>query len=191
MESLPAPIRAALEREIGRERRVWAGRPNLATEVLMSFGIYVFAIPWTAFSLFWEAMVIGGLLTTDGGAGAVGSWAGGVMALFGLPFILIGFGMLAAPFLTWRKSGRTVWAVTDRRLLRLTVGGSLEVASWTGRQIKGVVRRERPDGSGDLTVSLGHVRDSDGDRVEKTETLRGVRDVRAVEGAVRGLMERG
>lgn len=184
---LPDDLRRALEVETARERRLWMGRTDGRLEVLAAFAIWGFAIPWTAFALFWESMVIGGLLFS-GEAGGMGVVMGSVMALFGLPFVLIGLAMLSTPWFAWRSASRTAWAITDRRLVCLTLGRTLQVASWEGHQIADVSRRERADGSGDVTVSLGFTRDSDGDRVEVKKTLRGVRDVRAVEAALRSII---
>jgi hypothetical protein len=40
--------------------------------------------------------------------------------LFGVPFVLIGLGMLAAPYWMRRKAQNTVYALTDKRALILS-----------------------------------------------------------------------
>ena len=83
----------ALERELEPgERILWSGK-QLARLNLAGFAIWLFAVPWTAFALFWMAMAATGVRETEG-AGAL-AWA---FPLFGLPFVAAGIAMLAAPF---------------------------------------------------------------------------------------------
>ena len=55
-------------------------------------------------------------------AGSMGQTMGWVMALFGLPFVLIGLGMLLAPFAAFRTARRTVYVVTSKRLMTINEG---------------------------------------------------------------------
>ena len=47
---------------------------------------------------------------------------GWVMALFGLPFVLVGLGMLLAPFAAFRSARRTVYVLTNKRFMTITEG---------------------------------------------------------------------
>jgi hypothetical protein len=49
--------------------------------------------------------------------------------LFGTPFIVVGVGMLSLPFLPVFVARRTLFAVTDQRLLRIYLGGRLRTKS--------------------------------------------------------------
>lgn len=82
----------------------WVGRPSGPAFARDALPLYVFAVPWTAFSLFWE----GGVILQGDGAG---------MIVFGLPFVAIGLAMLSAPFWVLARAGRTAYAVTDRRAM--------------------------------------------------------------------------
>jgi hypothetical protein len=183
-----------LAREFAGEH--WIGRPRVFGLVLASFGIWFFAIPWTAFALFWESMVLVPLLgewfgyEVKGEAGTgmrIGMW---VMALFGLPFILIGFGMLLAPYFAWRKGRRQLYVVSNRRLAFLETGTAMKVRSIPIDKVGEITRSEKKDGSGKLSIFMGYDKDSDGDRVAKNETIADIPDVRALEKLIVDLRER-
>ena len=163
------------------ERIRWAARPN-ASGMWASFGIYVFAIPWTAFALFWESMALIPLFASNETTPAVMKYGFGIVfPLFGLPFILIGFGMLAAPFWAMARAGRTIHAVTDRRLLTIVRGRKTEVKSVFLDRIGPVERKSGRDGRGTIKVQTHSRVDSDGDRItEKIEWI-GIPDAAGVE----------
>lgn len=182
------PLEAALRREleVGETIR-WKGRA-LPGSALGGFGLYVFAIPWTAFSLFWTAMAFG--------ATQAGAWDGsgaGLLAyafpLFGLPFIIIGLVMLGMPFLAMAKARKTMFAVTDRRLLRLTRLRELESESIPAERIGALTRKEKGNGAGSLQIAVGVGRDSDGDRQTEHFTIGKVANVRQAEAQVQRLLQ--
>jgi len=75
---------------------------------IKDFAIYFFAIPWTAFSLFWTGMASMVLKQSI--------WFF-PFPMFGLPFIAIGFFMLATPFLRYKDAKNTVYLITNKRLI--------------------------------------------------------------------------
>jgi hypothetical protein len=196
--ALPPALKAFAEREFLGERLIWAERPDRKIAALMSFGIWLFAIPWTAFSLFWESMVAGplifDLLGYDVGGvkpkGAAGQGMIWFMALFGLPFVAIGFGMLLAPFFALRKGAQTLYVLTNKRLAVLEGRKTVTITSIMPGEISGLSRKEGPDARGTLIVSQGFEKDSDGGRQPKTTELGVINDVRKVEEMVRGLKEK-
>lgn len=195
--ALPPALKAFAEREFLGERLIWAERPDKKIAALMSFGIWLFAIPWTAFALFWESMVAGPLILEllgydVGGmkpAGNVGGMMMWVMALFGLPFILIGFGMLLSPFYALRTGSQTLYVLTNKRLAVLEGRKTIKVTSISPSEITGFSRKEGPDGRGTLILSQGYDKDSDGDRVAKQTELGVINEVRKVEELVRRFKE--
>ncbi len=150
-------VRQRLDRALISELRegetiVWQGM-KLARVEPKGFAIYLFAIPWTAFALFWTAIAAWGTSTmsgTDGDVGLIG-WA---FPLFGTPFILIGLGMLATPFVPLFQRGRILFAITQQRVLKLSMGRDLTVNSIPASRIGDIVRRESGDGSGSVELSL-------------------------------------
>ncbi|HYE47042.1 MAG TPA: hypothetical protein VEA44_14870 [Caulobacter sp.] len=102
------------------ERLVWTGQPQPG---LVLTGQDIFLIPfsllWGGFVLFWEATVL-----ASGGPS--------VMALFGVPFVLIGLFMIFGRFLVDAVIRRgMVYGLTDRRaiVLRRTFGESVSTTA--------------------------------------------------------------
>jgi hypothetical protein len=105
------------------ERLVWTGAPQRGL-VLTGQDIFLvpFSLLWGGFALFWEAMVL-----MSGGPG--------FMALFGIPFVLIGLFMIFGRFLVDAMIRRgMVYGLTDRRaiVLRRAFGESVSTTSLGG-----------------------------------------------------------
>lgn len=172
----------ALGRELRRGEQVrWQGM-QLARISLMSFGLYIFAVPWTAFALFWTAMAAGGIATMEieGDWG----WLAWAFPLFGLPFIAVGLGMLSVPFLPLWERGKVLYAVTSERVLKLRLGRRLDVKSLPARRIGQVERREGPDGAGSLKLAVSIGTDSDGDRTTEHFEIGKIADVMGAHTAI-------
>lgn len=154
------PLEMALQRELQRgERVLWKGRllPRLN---IAAFAIWAFAIPWTAFALFWTAMAYVGVNSMEPEDGGLIAYA---FPLFGLPFILVGLGMMAGPFMPLFFARKTMFAITNQRLIQIRLGYRLVTKSVDGRSIGSVERSERRDGSGTLKIVAEKYTDSDGD----------------------------
>ncbi len=187
---LPEDLRRAVTREFAGEPVRWSGQPSARSAFWRSAGIWLFAVPWTVFALFWEVLSLGGFFGFGGPKGQQWSWFGAFFVLFGLPFVAVGLGMMAAPLWLARRARRSVWVITSRRIACLTLGRrGLTVRSISPRDLFAVERQEKPDGSGTLKLIFGEGRDPDGDKVERSETLQGIADVRRVEDLVRRMME--
>ncbi len=192
--SIPPELKAFAEREFLGEKLVWAAQPDVKIAFLLSFGIWLFAIPWTAFSLFWISIPVAALyegytganIGAPKGAPSLAMWA---FALWGVPFVLVGFGMLLAPFWTLRKGAKTLYVLTAKRLAVLEGRRTITITSILPADISGFSRKEGPDGRGTLIVLQGYEKDSDGDRVAKKTELGVIADVRRVEELVRGLLK--
>jgi len=178
-----------LQGELGGEKILWAGRPSWRRAAIGLLGLWLFAVPWTAFALGWESMVLAPWLADiehrPTGSNAVMAV---VMPIFGLPFVLIGLGMMAAPIVAAMKASRTVHVLTDRRLVTAVLGRTLTIQSIDPGAIMSLTRTERPDGTGSMKISFGTYRDSDGDAVDKSETWAGVAGVRDLEVRLREVM---
>lgn len=177
-DALEQELRQALARG---ERVRWQGK-GLARVNFALFATYLFAIPWTAFSLFWTAMAWGATKADNlGDAGAL-AWA---FPLFGLPFILVGLGMMAAPFLPLWTGARTIFAITDHRVIRLRSGRQLDSDSVPLERVGQLKRKQGRDGSGTLSFPVSISRDSDGDQTTDYFVLGPVAQIGAVEDALR------
>jgi len=185
-QSIPAPLKAFAEREFFGEKIVWVARPDVKIAFLMSFAVWLLAIPWTAFSLFWTSVPVAALLEiytglnvgAPKGAPSLAMWA---LALWGVPFVLVGFGMLLVPAWVLRKGARTLYILTNRRLSILNGARNVEIVSVGPQEFVSLSRKEQPDGRGTLILHQGFERDSDGDLQEKKIELGVINEVRRVE----------
>src|SRR5437879_2105196 len=101
------------------ERVYWAGRPN--PKVIFhsdDWSMVPFSLLWGGFAIFWEAGVLG-----YWGKGPRSGSPSLFMAIWGIPFIIIGQYMIWGRFLydAWLKR-RTYYVLTNRRLLILQEG---------------------------------------------------------------------
>jgi hypothetical protein len=185
--SMPAELRGQIESEMGTgERVIWTGQPSPRAFARSSWGLVLFGIPWTAFSLFWMAAAtgsIGGFRRDSGSMGAA-RW---FFPLFGLPFVLIGFGMLSAPLWTRRGSRKTAYALTDRRALIIRIGlrGRITVTSLEPSRLSRLERAENRDGTGDLVFERAISYGNDNTSRTTVTGFIGIRDPKQVEDLIR------
>jgi hypothetical protein len=125
----------------------WIGQPYPGRYARGFAKIVLFALPWTAFSLFWIAAAAG-FRIPDFREGF------DFFPLFGLPFLLIGITMLLRPLREYFKAHRIVYAVTNRRALILQLGKSKKITGYSIDEIGQVTRIENAEGIGDLYFSV-------------------------------------
>ena len=106
----------AVERHLLPSERVgWIGRPD-PTKHFTRGDVFLipFSIMWGGFAIFWEAT-------------AITAGAGPVFALWGIPFVVIGLYFIFGRFIyKARRKRRTIYAVTNRRVMTLVRGRSDE-----------------------------------------------------------------
>jgi hypothetical protein len=143
--------------------------------------IVLFSIPWTAFAIFW--------ICGAAGFKAPNFHEGGFafFPLFGVPFVLIGLGMMLTPVWAYRKALKTVYAITSRRALAIEGGWTTTVRSYRPDQLTNVYRKERRGGVGDVILGQKVWTDSDNDRRSMEVGFMNVRDVRRVERLIQEL----
>jgi hypothetical protein len=134
----PPEITAALDRG---ERILWSGQPR---QGLMLRGIDAFAIP---FGLLWTSIPL---------FGAVAAIAGRKSNLFALvpaiPFVLIGLYLIMGRFFVdAAQRRRTVYALTDERILIVSGLSSRNVRSLSLRTLDQVDVSARASGEGTIT----------------------------------------
>ncbi len=188
-DELDARVRSELDQG---EQLLWVGQPQPRRFARATIPIVLFGIPWTAFAIFWTAMASGlargGGPVPNAGPGALFSIC---FPLWGVPFILIGLGMLSSPFWAGRKAKRTCYALTDRRAILFEAGtfGSVVVRSYRPSGLTKMFRRENADGSGDLVFEeITQVRSTNnGGRTTSTQTrgFLGIDNVREIEELLR------
>jgi hypothetical protein len=176
-----AHLRAALERELRPDEEVlWHGW-QLGRIDPRLFLIYIFALPWTAFSLAWTGIAVAAVASAgEDGPGLI-AWA---FPLFGVPFISVGLWMLSRPFVPLWQKGRVLYVVTSARVLKLSLGRALEIAAVPADRIGLAERREQRDGTGMLQLAVRIGRDSDGDRQTEHFVIGEVADVTGAQAAI-------
>jgi hypothetical protein len=85
--------------------------------------------------------------------------------------------MLWEPFKVLRNAGRTIYGLTDRRILRVLAGATLESTSLLFRKMGTIGVRADAMGYGTLRITIGATRDSQGARKLNSFELPGVPDV--------------
>ncbi|BDG03542.1 hypothetical protein AMOR_25380 [Anaeromyxobacter oryzae] len=136
-------IPAEISKELGGgEQLIWSGAPVGGLRLRSSDAVVVpFSLLWAGFALFWERAVL-----QDG--------APLFFALWGVPFVLMGAYITVGRFFfdAWRRS-RTVYAVTNERVLILSGGFRKAVTSLRLDTLPGISLREARSGIG--TISFG------------------------------------
>jgi hypothetical protein len=135
---------------------------------------FLFGIPWTAFAIFWTV----GAAWGTSKAGDAGPFR--AFPLFGVPFILVGLGMLSGPIWAYRKALKTVYVITNRRAITFDGGRTVTIRSYPPERLTDVYRKERKDGTGDVIISRRAWRDSDGDRQSEELGFLRVREPKTV-----------
>ena len=143
--------------------------------------MWLFAIPWTVFALFWESMALLPWLGGKPDGDKVPLAFAIIFPLFGLPFIAVGFWMLAMPIRTFLAARRTIFAVTERRIVKVVVGTNVEVTTLPRENLGTIERTMSADGSGTIRIVTGSHFDSDGDKVTNKFEMVGVPDVAGFE----------
>ena len=179
---LPHDLRGLVENELGQDEALtWIGQPMPRFFGMRSLSLFLFGIPCTAFALFW---IVGaaGFEIPDFDEGF--DW----FPLFGVPFVLIGFGMLSSPIWSRLKARKTVYVVTDRRAIMFDGGFSTTIRSFGPDRLDDIRRRQRRDGSGDLIFEKEISYDSEQHRHSTDIGFIGIADVKQVEDLVRDVL---
>lgn len=141
--SLPLQLEQLVENELDPgEQLLWTGQPAPGRFMAQGLGLSVFGLFFGGFALFW-------IITASGIGGGMGGGFS-LFGLFGIPFLLVGLGMLTAPIWMSRKAKGTVYAITDKRAIVFDQGWSMNVRSFGPDKFSDLERRQRPDGTGDI-----------------------------------------
>jgi len=178
------------EQEINRqldpgEGLLWSGVPSPARMALSALPATAMGIPFSGFAAFWIYMAF--TMTSKSRSTPGGPW--NLFPLFGLPFLLIGLGMLTAPLWAFLGAGRTLYAVTNKRALIISTLFSTSVRSYTHSEISELQRVERTGGSGDLYFASRDVVTRRGGIVHQRIGFLGIPDVRSVEQLIRSRLQ--
>jgi hypothetical protein len=138
-----AQLRAQSELQSG-ESLYWTGTADPNRAAISALPAAFFGIPFAGFAVFWISQAY--RATSDMSRSTTNSFAHGfrVFPLFGIPFLIVGLGIVLAPLWAFLRGGNTVYAITN--------GRTRTVKSVTPADIVSIDHRERPDGSGDIII---------------------------------------
>jgi hypothetical protein len=151
MERMEAEQVAMKQLDSG-ERLLWSGSPRPGGMALAALPLTFMGVVFTGFAAFWIASAMN---VSSGSSGD--GFPGAIFPLFGVPFLVIGFGMLLGPVWAYRSAKNTVYAVTDKRVLIITGTKTVGVRSFAPEDIGEIVRVEAQDGSGTLKFGIGTI----------------------------------
>jgi hypothetical protein len=124
------------------ETLLWAGRPRQGFVLRAADAFLIpFSLLWGGFAIFWEVGVLS--------SGVEGAW---FVALFGIPFVLIGLHMMFGRF--WvdvRQRAATLYGVTSERVVIVSGVFARQVKSLSIDTLTDVSLTERGDGAGTIT----------------------------------------
>jgi hypothetical protein len=167
IQALPTAWQDAIRHEIGGAERIrWMSFPNPAGAMLTTIPMILFAIPWTAFAVFWVVTAAGFGSETKTRPGPE-EWIGYVFPLFGLPFVLIGVGMLLSPFFAWRKAKRTLHFITDKRALTMVFGRSVSITAYMPDSFSSIRKMVAGNGSGTVHFAKEEYQSKHGTRMRE------------------------
>ena len=184
---LPNKLRQKIDKELQPgETLIWIEQPIPRFFTAKSITSFLFAIPWTSFAIFWIWGALGFQLPDL----REGIQPQHLFACFGIPFVLIGLGMLSSPLWVWQAAKKTVYLITNQRAISIEGGMIFTIRSYSPEQLKDLYRKERKDGSGDVIILTRQWRDSDGDKQSEEIGFLGVRHPGEVENMLKRLAQR-
>lgn len=173
-------LQILIQAELGvGERMVWNSAPSPARLARKSLPAVIFGIPWTAFALFWMAGASGFKMPDF-------NHFTSYFSLFGVPFVLIGFGMLSSPLWASRRASSSAYVITNQRaiIFECQPWGRTSIHSFFPNQLAAVRRIQLADGSGDLILDKKISTDGEGSRSTTDIGFFGIPDVKQVEGMI-------
>lgn len=138
-------ISTVIAREIGsNERILWSGMPKQGI-IFNLFDIFLipFSMVWCGFAVFWEFI-------------AIKYDAPLFFALWGIPFVVMGFYIVAGRFIADSKErARTFYGITEDRIIFISTLSPKTVKSFNINEITDITLIEHPDRKG--TIIFGAV----------------------------------
>jgi len=174
-----AQQRAQSELQPG-ESLYWSGLANPGRAAFTALPASLFGIPFAGFALFWMTMAYHGTHAMSKSSSNAFTRGFSIFPLFGVPFLLVGIGVVLSPVWAYLKSLSTTYAVTNQRVMIISGSGTRSVKSCTPADIVSVDHRERPDGSGDVLIRTNAVTRTNNSVSQVTVGLFGVPNVKEV-----------
>jgi len=164
------------------ETLIWSGRPHaFSYAIKKSWQLFLFGLLFFGFAVFW----VHGAATQGGANGPLSMpfW------MFGIPFVIVGAGMVLSPLWQLFRGARTTYVLTNRRALTVSPPPFARRLSVPLNRIGFVDTRPSVTGSGDIYFKETVTSDSDGTTVRRDGFL-AIPDVLQVEQMLRKAVER-
>ena len=190
---LPLAMAAALASETEGEHTCWIEQPN-SVDVYKAnawnfivIGFFI-VISFYCLAVLSSAAIFGtpipAWLTTSGPGET------DVLFISLIIFVSGGLCLVAKGSRDYRGADHTVYAITDQRLIILTVGSGTTIQSIMPNAMDVLTISKRSNDTGNLKVTLGYSSGSEGRRVEHQMTLFGVPNVQHAEQLLRELRQK-
>ena len=156
------------------EEVTWSGRPDPARCALREVPKLLFGMFFFGFAVFWTVMAA----------------SAGLFALFGIPFLVIGALIVSSPIRAYFRAMRTYYAITNKRVVILTLGGRTESLSIAPQQIQGVERIDHRNGRASLRLRQTVGSDGRGGKmrtIQFADGLWGIDDAKGAADAIAAL----
>jgi hypothetical protein len=149
MDRFGSPLESYLD---PGEKLLWSGQPKQGIRLQASDAIMIpFSLMWGGFAFFWEASVLGLVKLNNHNQSGPPLF----MALWGIPFVLVGLYMIVGRFFFDSATRKKTWyGVTDQRLIILKQLFSRSVNSFDYANLTNLNLVERGDHSGDILFGL-------------------------------------
>ena len=181
IQDFPLKVQAIIDNELdAKETMIWLGRPIPRLRTRGSWALILFSIPWTAFSLFWIAGASGFQIPDFTSPEAL-------FPLFGVPFVLVGLGMMTSPYWMKRAAKKTAYILTSERAIIIKGGMRMNIRSFLPDSLGDLERSQDDEGCGDIVFGKDISRGSKGSTHIQPYGFLGIADVKEVEKIVRAL----
>jgi len=175
---LSQDLQQAVDSEVEQgEHILWTGQPTPARLARTALPMTFFGLFFGGFAVFW----IWGAATGMSHHSVQSSGPGAFFPLFGLPFFLIGLGMVLSPLYLYNSGKRTVYAITEKRAIIISGGSKKTVQSYYGRDMSTVERTDLANGTGDVVFARKFTSNSNQNSTSTPVGFYGVANVREAE----------
>ncbi len=184
LNDLNRQIQNIITEEIRSDEKIlWVDQPDPNGIMWSKLPIFLFAIPWTAFAVFWMYGAAGfGHHKIDG--------PGALFPLFGLPFLFIGFGMLLSPFWFKNIGLKSAYVLTTKRVICFNKAfRAYEINSYRSELLEKMKKVVHSNGLGDLIFEeIDSNSESNSNYMTKRIGCFGIRNVTVVEDLIRATL---
>ncbi len=138
------------------EQLLWSGQPKQGVRLQAADAFMIpFSLVWGGFAFFWEASVLGLTSFTSHQRVPVHSGVPIFMAIWGIPFCLVGLYIIFGRFFFDAYArNRTWYGITDRRVIVLKSSFNTNISSIDYINLTNLNLLERKDNSGDILFGL-------------------------------------